>query len=245
MQNARIAPKVASIVSKGLVAGLAIAMATSASAQAPSTPAPTMLVLTATGEVQGDPDMASIGAGVVTTAADAATALAENSARMTRMLAALTKAGVAARDIQTSNLSVRPQYRYPQNEQPVLSGFEASNRVQVRLRDVKQVGAVVDALVATGSNQIDGPEFTVADPKPLLDKARVQAVRAAQQQAALYAEAAGLKVGRLVSIAEQGAQRPMPPMPRMMAMAAEAAPVVAGEVNYSVSITAEFELTPR
>ena len=242
-----------------LVAALAAAtvaapaLAQSAAAQSAAAPsaispsaAPATLVLTATSEVQATPDLATIGAGVVTNAPDAAAALADNSTRMNRMLEALQKAGVASRDIQTSGLNVRPQYRYQQDEAPVLTGFEAVNRVEVRLRDVKRVGAVVDALVAAGGNQIDGPSFTVAEPAPLLDRARVQALQEAQRRATLYAQAAGLKVARIRSIAEGAGVRPPAPMARMMSVAvADAAPVAAGEVELSASVTVEFELAPN
>ncbi len=229
---------------KSAVVATAVAAMLAAPAVAQQAP-PTTLRLTATSEVQTVPDQAVIGAGVVTTAAEAAAALADNSARMARMLAALRQAGVESRDIQTSGLNVRPQYRYQQNEAPVLTGFEATNRVQVRLGDVQRVGAVVDALVAAGGNQIDGPDFTVADPEPLLDKARAEAVRIARTRAALYAEAAGLRVERILSIEEGASSRPAPPMPRMMAMAADSTPVAAGEVGLSASVTVEFALQPR
>ena len=226
------------------VAAAAVATATAAPVFAQQQPA--TLTLSAESEVQTAPDQAVIGAGVVTTATEAGAALADNSARMNRVMAALRQAGVESRDIQTSGLSVRPQYRYQQNEAPVLTGFEAVNRVEVRLRDGARVGAVVDALVAAGGNQIDGPSFTVADPEPLLDRARADAVRKALKRATLYAEAAGLRVERVLSIEEGGGQRPVPPMPRMMAMAqADSAPVAAGEVGLVASVTVTFALQPR
>jgi uncharacterized protein YggE len=214
--------------------------------------APAKLTLTATAEVQAAPDIAEIGAGVVTQAADAAGALAANSSKMTRVVAALRKAGIADRDIQTSGLNLQPQYRFEQNQPPVLTGFQASNRVQVTLRDLKGAGRVIDTLVVEGANQIDGPNFRVANPAPLLDRARADAVRQARARAELYASAAGLSVSRITAISEGFEQRPPVPMPRMasqdsiMVSGARAAPPVSpGEVGLEAVVTMAFELVPR
>ncbi|MGL6043122.1 MAG: SIMPL domain-containing protein, partial [Sandaracinobacteroides sp.] len=122
--------------------------------QAMAQRAATTLTLSATAEVQAAPDIADIGAGVVTQASEAQAALGANSTQMARVMQALRKAGIADRDIQTSGLSLQPQYRYEQNAAPVLTGFQASNRVQVTLRDVKSAGRVIDTLVTEGANQI-------------------------------------------------------------------------------------------
>ena len=226
-----------------LAAAIAAALAASS---ALAQQAPALLTLSATSEVQAAPDIASIGAGVVTQAADAQTALASNSEKMVRVVAALRKAGIAERDIQTSGLNVQPQFRYEQNQPPALTGFQASNRVQVTLRDVKSTGRVIDALVKEGANQIDGPEFRISNPEPLLDRARAEAVAKARARADLYANAAGLSVKRITAINEGFEQRPPMPMPRMMAMEASAAPPVApGEVALSATVTMAFELGPR
>jgi uncharacterized protein YggE len=227
-----------------IAAAMAVALAaTAATAQQ----APATLTLSATAEVQAAPDIADIGAGVVTQAGDAQAALSANSLQMTRMVAALKKAGVADRDIQTTGLNLQPQYRYEQNQPPVLTGFQAANRVQVTLRDVKGAGRIIDTLVKEGANQIDGPNFRVAAPEPLLDKARAEAVKKARARADLYSEAAGLKVARITAISEGFEQRPPMPMPRMVAMDAAAAPppVAPGEVALAATVTMAFEMAPR
>ena len=226
-----------------LAAAIAAAMAAGAAAaqQQPAT-----LNLTATAEVQAAPDIAGIGAGVVTQATEAQAALAANSEKMVRVIAALKKAGVADRDIQTSGLNLQPQFRYEHNQPPVLTGFQASNRVQVTLRDLKGAGRVIDTLVAEGANQIDGPDFRVAAPEPLLDKARAEAVAKARARAELYAQAAGLRVVRITAISEGFEQRPPVPMARMVAAEAAAAPPVSpGEVGLSATVSMAFELAPR
>ncbi len=207
---------------------------------------PATLSISATETVEAEPDTVSVSAGVVTVAADAAAALSGNNRRMNDVIAALKKAGIQSRDIQTSRLSLQPQYRHQQGEAPQLTGFEARNEVQVTLRQTDKVGAVIDALVGAGANQIDGPTFSVADPNALLDKARVKAVQQARQRASLYAEAAGVKLQRVLSISENSGRPPVQPVFRAMAMEAQAAPapVEAGAVSLSVTVNMQFELAP-
>jgi hypothetical protein len=228
---------------KHLAAAMAVALA---AAPAVAQQAPTLLTLTATAEAQGAPDVADIGAGVVTQATEAEAALRANSEKMTRVMAALRKAGVAERDIQTSGISVQPQFRYEERQPPILTGFQAANRVQVTLRDLKAAGRVIDTLVAEGANQIDGPAFRIQNPDPLMDKARQDAVRKARARAELYAAAAGMRVKRISTISESQEFRPPQPMMRAMAMdavpAAPPPPVAPGQVGLVASITMAFEL---
>jgi uncharacterized protein YggE len=196
--------------------------------------------------VQGVPDVADIGAGVVTQAPEASVALASNADKMSRVVAALRKAGVQERDIQTSGLNLQPQYRYEQNKPPVLTGYQVTNRVSVTLRDLRQAGKIIDTLVAEGANQVDGPNFRIDKPEPLMDQARAEAVRIGRARAELYAKASNLKVKRIASISELGAAPPMPfpmPAPRVMAMEARAdSPIVPGELRLAASLTMVFEL---
>ena len=205
----------------------------------------TRLDIVATGHVQRTPDVATIGAGVVTQANDAAKAMAANADRMTATVAALKKAGIADRDIQTAQVNLQPQYRYAENQPPVPTGYQVSNRVTVRLRDLKNAGRVLDALVAAGANQIDGPSFAVDKPEAALDEARTQAIATARARAELYAKAAGLRVVRIARISENdGGQSPIRPMP-VMAMAVRKAadtPVEIGEQELAVTLSVSFEL---
>ena len=162
----------------------------------------TRLDIVATGEVTAVPDIATIGAGVVTQAANAAAAMSDNATRMAATLAALRKAGVAERDLQTTTVNLSPQYRYADNQPPVITGYQASSRVSVRFRDIKTSGRILDSLVAAGANQIDGPTLSVDKPEPLFDQARAKAVADAQARAALYAKATGLRIKRIVAISE-------------------------------------------
>ncbi len=222
----------------------AIAALAAGTANAQALPAPTTLTLSAESAVDAVPDVADIGAGVMTQATEASAAFAANAERMTKVVAALRKAGVAERDIQTSGLSLQPQYRYEQNQAQILVGYQASNRVSVTLRDLRKAGNIIDTLVAQGANQIDGPTFRVDKPEPLIDRARAEAVSVGIARAQLYAKAAGMKVKRIAAISETGAFRPVPmPMVRSMAMEAKAdSPVEAGEIKLAVTLNMVFEL---
>ncbi len=222
-----------------------------ADAQTVATPVPviqgTRLDIVAEGEVTRVPDIATIGAGVVTQASTAAAAMAENATRMAATVAALRRAGVADRDIQTSAINLNPQYRYGENVPPVITGYQASNQVNVRFRDVKRAGAILDMLVAQGANQINGPTLSVDKPEAALDEARTAAIATARARAELYARAAGLSVKRILSISEGGGSgQPQPPMPIMAAAMKRGAvadsAVEAGEQKLSVSVSVTFEL---
>jgi len=238
-------PSLGSWSGRALLSSLAL-VATAAVAQVPPPPpiAGTRLDLVAEGTSTRVPDVAEIGAGVVTQAADASAAMAENARRMTAVIAALRSAGVAERDVRTSSLNLNPQYRYDNDKPPMLTGYQASNRVSVRFRDMVRVGRIVDALVAQGANQIDGPNLVVDKPDAALDEARNSAVAKARARATLYAAATGLRVKRIVSISEaQAGYNPPPPMPMMMRAQAKAdTPVVAGEQTLSVTLNVTFEL---
>lgn len=205
----------------------------------------TILDVSATGRTTRVPDLATIRAGVVTTAPTAAAALAANAARMNRVLAALKTAGLDARDVQTASISLQPQYRYVQNQAPALTGYQASNSVAVRFRDIARSGTILDTLVQQGANQIDGPNLSIDKPEAAMDEARVDAITKARARAELYARAAGLRVDRIVSIGEGGEYAPAPPpMPMMVrTQAVETdSKIAAGEQDVAVSVGVRFLL---
>ena len=205
----------------------------------------TLLSVSATAEASRTPDIATLSTGVVTQAADANTAMRDNAVQMDRMLAALRAAGIAPRDIQTSGINLNPQYRYAENQPPAIVGYQTSNTVNVKVRELARLGKVLDALVAQGANQINGPSFGIDQPEAALEEARLAAVKKAQAQAQTYARALGLQVKRIVSISEGGASLPRP-VPMMRAMAADAGfketAVAPGESSVSVSVEMVFEL---
>ncbi|WP_374571922.1 SIMPL domain-containing protein [Phenylobacterium sp.] len=205
----------------------------------------TTLNLSAHGETRIAPDMATITLGVQIEAPTAQGAMRANAEQMNAVIAALKKAGIAERDIQTSNLSLNPQYVYQENQPPKLSGYQASNQVSVRVNDLKDLGKAVDATVGAGANRVNGISFGLKDSTAAENAAREQAVKALAAKADLYAKAAGYHVARLVSLSEAGGYSPPSPMP-MLAMArmekADATPVAAGELSVGIDVSAVYEL---
>ena len=233
---------------KTLMHAAALGMALTTAAAVPDTMfKATTLNLSATGETRVAPNMASISLGVITEGKTAAEALAANATRMTAVMATLKKAAIAEKDIQTSNLSVNPQYRYVENQAPVLIGYQVSNQVTVTVRDLKKLGAAVDATVNAGANQVNGISFGLSDPSAAETAAREAAVRALSGKADLYARATGYRILRLVTLSEGGGYSPQPPIPMVaMAMRSEAkdsSPVSGGELSVRIDITAVYELT--
>jgi len=206
----------------------------------------TRLDLSVTGEANRVPDLAMISAGVVTRAATAGAALQENADRMDRVITALKRAGIADRDIQTSTISLNPEYRYPENQSPQLTGYTASNQVTVRFRDIRNSGKILDVLVAQGANQINGPNMSVEHPEEALDEARAKAVATGRARADAYARALGMRVFRVVSISEGGGgyypPPPPPPAPVMAAAERSYTRIEPGEQKLQVSLSMVFEL---
>lgn len=206
----------------------------------------TRLDLQARGESRVVPDIAVISAGVLTQSADAATAMRDNAARMARVFAALKKAGIADKDIQTQSVNLSPQYRYANNEVPVITGYQANNTVTIRFREIGKSGAVLDALVKEGANQINGPSMTVENPEAAQDAARLEAMKKLRARANLYAQAVGLKVSRIVQLSEsiEYGGGPMPMMARaaMADMAEAKTSISAGEQAIGITVSAVFEL---
>jgi uncharacterized protein YggE len=227
------------------VSGFVALLATTPCFAAPAdTPAPRTLSVTGQGIAKAAPDEANFSTGVVAQGATAAQALAANSHAMNAVFATLKRQGIPDKAIQTSNLSLSPQYQQckpnvacPQK----IVGYEVSNTVSVTV-SLDKTGPVLDALVASGSNQIGGISFAIHDPKPLLEQARGEAVKDAFARAQLYAKAAGVSLGPILAIQEGGSAVPQP-MFKAMAMRAESIgsfPAVAGgeeAVSANVSIT--------
>ena len=232
-----------------LLAAAALVMPAAALAQTAVQVQPisgTRLDISATGEVTRVPDVAIISTGVVTRAPTATGAIRQNATRMERVRSALRQAGVADKDIQTSSLSLNPEYHYEQNKAPRLTGYQASNQVSVRFRDIGDTGKILDALVAEGANQISGPSLTIDKPEEALDEARLKAIANGRARADLYARALGMLVVRLLSVSEGGGYAVPPPMP--MYARAEAASMDAqtkidpGEQKVQVGVNMSFEL---
>ncbi len=212
----------------------------------------TMPTITVVGEgiASGQPDMAVVTVGVVSQAARAADALAQNSKNMSSVIAAIKEAGIEGRDIQTSQISLHPQYSHANpgtRDAPKLVGYQASNDVSVRVRVFDKLGGLLDTLVTSGANQIRGLDLTFSEPGPLHDSARERAMKDAVRRAEILAEAAGVRIVRLFSASESFSEPPRPMMRVQMdsAVARAPAPVEAGEQEIRARVTAVFEIAPK
>ncbi|MGP1353375.1 MAG: SIMPL domain-containing protein [Parasphingopyxis sp.] len=232
------------------LAALAIAVPPAATAQVAgpvSVIDGTRLDIVATGESRRTPDVAVINAGVVTEAPTASAALQANNRQMRQVFRALEAAGIAERDIQTASISLNPRYDYSDRSERRLVGYTASNQLTIRFREIEQAGSIIDALVAQGVNQINGPSLEVDSPEEALNEARRDAIQTARERAELYAAAAGMQVVRIVAISEAGASRPpIVVTGRAMAMdvAEESAPLqlAPGEQRLTARVSVTFEL---
>jgi uncharacterized protein len=205
----------------------------------------TRLDINAVGEVTRVPDIAVISAGVVARSPTATGALQDTGDRMTRVLAALKRAGVDPRDVQTSNVSLNPEYRYPENQPPQLVGYTASNTATVRFRDIRSSGKILDALVAEGANQLNGPTLTVDKPEQALDEARARAIVVGRSRAELYARSLGLRVVRVVAVSDGGGSAIAQPLPLVVTgvrMQGAQTKIEPGEQKLQVNVAMTFEL---
>ncbi|MDZ7628261.1 MAG: SIMPL domain-containing protein [Parvularculaceae bacterium] len=203
------------------------------------------IVVTGAGEATKAPDMAFLTLGVEADAATASEALRKNSDRMEATIKTLRDAGVDKKDIQTSSLSVGARYDYSREGQaPRLIGYQATNTVSVKLRNLEKAGGIIDRAVSAGSNRLDSISFGFADPKPLLNQARRGAVVEARERALLYAEAAGVSLGAVLQISDSFAAAPGPYPVAMRADLAEAkaVPIAAGEQTIAASVTIVYAI---
>lgn len=217
----------------------------------PTVPAPltapingVRLDVVATGEVTRVPDQVTISAGVTSRAPQAQAALRDNAAQMERVRAALRRLGIADRDIQTGTISLNQDYeRSPEGARP--SGYVASNQLNIRFRDVANAGRIIDALVAEGVNNVQGPMFGLANRDGAVDEARTRAIGVARARADLYARTLGTRVRRIVAISETGQPGIIMGEARMAAVASDASTqIVPGEQVVGTTINVTFELDP-
>ncbi len=201
------------------------------------------------GEVSVTPDMAIVTTRVVSAGKKASDTLNRNTETMTKVIADIEAAGVDEKDIQTSGFSIHPRYDHREDrrgQEPKIVGYEVSNGVTVRIRDLSKLGTILETVVSSGANSIDNIRFDVSDPAKVLDEARKAAVTDAKHKADLYAQALGVKLGPIMSVSEGGISAPSPyggRMEKVMALSAAPVPVKAGSQTMSASVTIVWELT--
>ncbi|MDP9813471.1 uncharacterized protein YggE [Rhizobium tibeticum] len=234
-----------------LLLGLPIAAVTALPALgADSQPREAVISVSGEGQASVAPDMAVLNLSVVKQAKTARSALDENNKSMNDVLAALKKAGIAERDLQTSGFSVQPQYSYPQSndgqpQSPQLIAYQVSNSLSVRVRDLSKLGVILDEAVTLGVNQGGDIQFTNDKPEKAMEEARKNAVANAIAKAKTLAEAADVKLGRVIEISETS-PRPQPAPVYRAAMMKEAAdsavPVQGGETSYNITVNVTFSI---
>jgi len=167
------------------------------------------IAISAEGKVTARPDIASISAGVLTEKKTVAEAQKENTAKMNAIIAKIKSLGVADEDIKTTNYSIYPQYDWIDNRQ-VERGFQVSQNVEVKVRDLAKIPDVLTAAGELGANQVGGVTFTIDDPEELRQQARLKGLEAAKTKAQALADAAGVKLGKVVGFSEGAGYTPSP-----------------------------------
>jgi hypothetical protein len=236
--------------SRGLAASVAgvtlltFALALGATAQTVVPPfSATTLSISAVGEMKVPPDSATLTVGVETDAATAEVAARANAERMSQVLGAIKSMGIAERDVQTARLSLNPQYVYEANQPPRLTGYQASNQVTVTLVELANLPRLVDSVVARGATNVGEVSFTLANPVAAENSARLVAIKALQDKATLYAQATGLRVSRLVNLAEGVELQPAEPMTMAARRVPAPTPISPGRIVVRVEVSGLFELS--
>lgn len=203
--------------------------------------------LTVNETVKARPDIATVGAGVTSRAPTAVAAMQDNAKAMDTVIAKMKALGIAKDDIQTTGINLYAQYDYDQaTQKQVFRGYQASNQVSVILRKIDSVGKVLDALVAAGATDLNGPTFSIDDDTQAKAQARKTAMETARNQAMNYAQMAGYTGVKLLEITESVSfNRPMPMMMKadVVMTAAAPTPVEPGLVGAGVTVTVKYELT--
>lgn len=201
-------------------------------------------------QIEVEPDTATVSTGVQTTAPTAVEALRRNSAETERLIALIRALGVAERDIQTARINLNPQYDYRSGQTPRFTGYEASNQLTVKLRQIDKVGEVLDAMVGAGATNINGPFFSISDDTEAKAVARRNALERGREQAEEYARLSGYTGVRLLQVSEaiRGMSGPVPQREVMMDAVVRTAappppPVAPGVVATGVGIALTFEMT--
>lgn len=232
-----------------VAAAVVLALRGPAVAAADETRVDRLILVNGTGRVDVAPDMAILDVAVETTAGTARAAQEQNALVLREVTAALKKLGIAEKDIRTTELSLYPLYESTKPEQPNeepkpprVVGFRATSSVQVTVRRLEDTGRVVDAVVASGANRIQGISFGLSDPKPWQDMALEQAIADARRQAELAARAAGVQIRGVRNINVHGGGVPILRMAKFApGEFAAAPPVMPGEMTIEVSVSMTFE----
>lgn len=224
-----------------VIAGVAACEAKPAATPLPGEDNVRKVTVVGSGEVQGTPDTGTINASIVFQSPDAVAATNQTNERMAQVIAAVKGQGIADADISTVQVEVSPQY----GDNSTITGYQATNAISVKVRDVNAAGPTVAAIQTTGGNaaRINSVNFSIEDDSQFVKDARARAFEDAKARAQQYAELSGLTLGQVISISETGADTPPTPMPRYGAMEASAPPLQPGQQTVGFSVTVVWELT--
>lgn len=237
---------------KTLVISVVLLLAVFLSACAPAAfsgqaaPAPRTLTISGAGQVSLKPDIAYVYVGVHTELPSAAEAVAENNQKTQQLIEALKAAGVEANDIQTTNFSIWQNSQYGPDGLPIGTNYVVDNTVYLTIRKLENLGALLDAAVKAGANNINSIQFDVADKTAALSEARNAAVKTAQTQAAELAAAAGVTLGAVQSIQYYDTS-PVPMFENKGmggggGVANAAVPITPGQMQLTVTVTVAYEI---
>lgn len=201
------------------------------------------LSVSGSGTVAAAPDLVSITVGVTTTAPGAREALTANNAKTEQVFKFLRASGIGPGDMQSTNISVSPQFRPRRGNDPVqpeIIGYTVRNNVHITVRDLAGFGVVLDGVVDAGANMVQGISFDVAARDALEKTAMANAVRDAFARARNIADAAGIELGRVLTISAGG----VGPAPRQFLARSEAVgvPVAAGELTVRAQVSVVFAI---
>lgn len=238
-------------MNKSILAGFTIAIAaTGGAAQAAEVQISAqnpVVEIQVTESIRTAPDIANISGGVQSRAATASEAMKLNAAAMDKLVKALVAQGIKREDIQTAGINLNAQYQYRENDTPLFTGYEVSNMVSVRLKDTARIGSVLDAMVAAGATNLNGPWFGLENDAKVKEQARKRAFERAQAQANDYAKMTGYSGVRVLQISEGVVGSGPVPMPVMRVEAMDASAgktsVEPGQIEAGVSIAVTFEMT--
>ena len=199
--------------------------------------------VTGTGTVYAEPDLATFDAGVSALQEDVIAASEEVSERVAQLIATLQGLGVAEQDIRTVEVSIFPEQDYNEGGELTRTRFRVINRLRVTVRDTAQLGTLLGRSVQAGANEVSGVQYTFADPVALEAQARTEAMSAAREKAQQLANLAGVQLGPVEQIVEQGGGGGPSPVARGLQMeAASDMPVSAGQLSVNVSLQVRYEL---
>lgn len=218
-----------------VVAFVGVGLPTSASSD--SAPAQGAHAITVTGSASatGTPNQAVFTFGVSTRGKTAVQALAANSTAMRKLIDALGAAGIPSASLQTAAVSMSP---FTSDDGQDIIGYGASNSVTATIANVSRAGDVVDAAVAAGANEVDGPSLTISDQTSLYNTALKAAIADARAKAQVLADASGLHVGAVASVEENAGSGPLPFTDKT---AVGSAPIEVGTQQITASVTVVFE----